>query len=593
MSNNSSGNGNNSGNNSGNSNNNSGNSNNGSNQNVYMAPMNDYEALFKIDLNFDMNVSEMNDTVLSNYITRIIQGHPYYVSLDNVVDIIVDEDSNKVTLIISNREVGDHIVNTTNNNTNEINALYNNIAPNNVNNEKLNIINAKYKDKKYILESVNENGEPVMYEYEFKGFKNAKSLYHDESIDLNGNMTRHFLSNDLGKTYFYDEYMNSQINFTPDERMNYLDRRIASLEDRLQHDGKNDPNNARKIRDLAEKAVDQVPQGMEVGITTQTLSNSIINNDTNDSLLPTEMVNTTGLNTPSQPVGTTSVSGVNNNILNSTNSVYDNNVVVSTPIQSKNVNTNNSRTVPVSTTSSTGLTYRALNNNAINNININENNVSVPVNTAEMSNIDFENVTTQITNKLVNNVNLNGATTMASNNRATTMASNNRATTMASNANANANKVNNANANANKVNNNANANANNANANNANANANNANANANNANANAVNANNANANANNLSDVDVNNIDEEALDNELKNIITDIKNIEDSRESKNYKVTIGIILALLVIILIGVIVYFVKTKNNVLRNNKNNSIVNTIKNNLPKFNKKNVVNSVN
>ena len=47
------------------------------------------------------------------------------------------------------------------------------------------------------------------------------------------------------------------------------------------------------------------------------------------------------------------------------------------------------------------------------------------------------------------------------------------------------------------------------------------------------------------------------------------------------------------IILIGVIVYFVKTKNNVLRNNKNNSIVNTIKNNLPKFNKKNVVNSVN
>ena len=111
---------NNSGNNNSGNNNSGNNSNNGSNQNVYMAPLNDYEALFKIDLNFDSNVSEMNETVLSNYITRVIQGHPYYVSLDNVVDIIVDEDSNKVTLIISNREVGDHIVNTTNNNIDEI-----------------------------------------------------------------------------------------------------------------------------------------------------------------------------------------------------------------------------------------------------------------------------------------------------------------------------------------------------------------------------------------------------------------------------------------------------------------------------------------
>ena len=150
----------------------------GSDQDIYMAPLNDYEALFKIDLNFDADVSEMNDTVLSNYITRVIQGHPYYVSLENVVDIIVDEDSNKVTLIVSNKAVGDHIVNTTNNNASEINNTYNNIAPNKANNEKLNIINAKYKDKQYILETTNDKGEPVMYEYEFKGFTNAKSLYH-------------------------------------------------------------------------------------------------------------------------------------------------------------------------------------------------------------------------------------------------------------------------------------------------------------------------------------------------------------------------------------------------------------------------------
>ena len=66
------------------------------------------ETLYKIDLNFDADVSELNDTVLSDYISRVIQGHPYYVSLDNVVDILVDEDTNKITLIISNREVGDH-----------------------------------------------------------------------------------------------------------------------------------------------------------------------------------------------------------------------------------------------------------------------------------------------------------------------------------------------------------------------------------------------------------------------------------------------------------------------------------------------------
>ena len=122
---------------------------NGSDQNVYMAPLNDYEALFKIDLNFDMNVSEMNDTVLSDYITRVIQGHPYYVSLENVVDIIVDEDSNKVTLIVSNKAVGDHIIDISNNNTNEVNSMYNNIAGELGQTQGgMSLIKAQYKDKK-------------------------------------------------------------------------------------------------------------------------------------------------------------------------------------------------------------------------------------------------------------------------------------------------------------------------------------------------------------------------------------------------------------------------------------------------------------
>ena len=132
-----------------NNNNNNNNVNNGSNQNVYMAPLEDYESIFKIDLNFDADVSEMDDTVLTNYISRLVQGHPYYISMDNIVDIIVNEDSNKITLVVSNREVGDHLVNMSNNNTDEINNTYQNIAPQVNANKKLHLINAKYKDKKY------------------------------------------------------------------------------------------------------------------------------------------------------------------------------------------------------------------------------------------------------------------------------------------------------------------------------------------------------------------------------------------------------------------------------------------------------------
>ena len=238
------------------------------NKNVDMQPLNDYETLYKIDLNFDADVTELNDTVLSDYITRVIQGHPYYVSLDNVVDILVDEDTNKITLIISNREVGDHIVNTTNNNSNEINSLNTNIAPvSNKTQEKINLINAQYRDKKYILENINEKGEPVLYEYEFKGFNKARSLFHEESVKLDGNRTRHFLRNERGKPFFYDEYMNSQIVYTPDERMNYLNKRISSLEDRLQME-KPDPMSAREIRRLAQKALNSVPQSNDTAVTT-------------------------------------------------------------------------------------------------------------------------------------------------------------------------------------------------------------------------------------------------------------------------------------------------------------------------------------
>jgi hypothetical protein len=303
------------------------------NNDVYMAPLNDYEALFKIDLNFDEDVSDMNDTVLSDYITRVIQGHPYYVSLENVVDIIIDEDTNKVTLIVSNKEVGDHIVNTTNNNAAEINDIYNNVAPLTHTNKRLGLINANYKDAKYILEHTNKNGEPVMYEYEFKGFTNARSLYHDESIKLNGERIRHFLKNEDGNPFFYDEYMNSTIVYSPEEKMNFMDKRVKSLENRLQHT--TDPNNIGSIKNMAEKVSNNIPNNLpnknEVSLNKPKLcfaplnySSNLINTNIKTGSL--NSVSTTTSTTPSTtPVisgKTLNVNGVNSDILGNTHQVF-------------------------------------------------------------------------------------------------------------------------------------------------------------------------------------------------------------------------------------------------------------------------------
>ena len=531
-------------------------------KNVNKLPLTDYETLYKIELNFDADVSEMNDTVLTNYIAKVIQGHPYYVSIENVVDIIVEEESNKITLIISNREVGDHIVNTTNNNANEINNMYNNDAPvSNKTQDKINLINANYKDKKYILEHSDENGEPVMYEYEFKGFNKAKNLFREESVKLNGNKTRHFLRNDNGKPFFYDEYMNSQIEFSPDNRLNYLSKRIKSLEDRLQHE-EVDATNPDVVRRLAQKAVSRVPASNTV--TTAVLNFSSVNDNTSN-LLPSEMVQETGVGTM-QVNGKSNIAGVNNELLNNTKSVFNNNVVLRNNVTNQvdtnmiqniqQVNqTNNGKTVPSQNTEN-NITFRSLNNNTINNVNLNANanTITVPVNTENMSDDEFENVTLQITNV----VNTNMLQTNRVNGNANGNASTNSVNRNA-NVSATTNSVNrNANASTNSVNRNANAN---------------------------VNAN--NINLNNLSNVDEDNISDVDLDNELKNIITEIKNIDETRESKNYKITIGIILGILLLILISVIVYFLVSKKEYLNNGPeaNQTLMETIKNNIPSFKK--------
>ena len=63
--------------------------------------------------------------------------------------------------------------------------------------------------------------------------------------------------------------MNSQINFTPDERMNYLNKRISSLEERLQHNGVPNQSLFIKLEISRAKTIPHVPSRMENGITNQ------------------------------------------------------------------------------------------------------------------------------------------------------------------------------------------------------------------------------------------------------------------------------------------------------------------------------------
>ena len=323
---------------------------------------------------------------------------------------------------------------------------------------------------------------------------------------------------------------------------------------------------ANEIRRLAQKAVHSVPQSNDVSVNSSArLNYSSVNGSNN--LLPEELIESTGTTQASVPTNTlnaNNVVGVSNDMLNNTTRTFDNNVntndslvnpVVNMPVlteqnnlnlnSNSNSNSSNGRSEPVQT-SSTSLTYRALNDNSINNINLKNNNntISVPVNVNNMTDNEFENVTLQITNNLnnvANNTNANNGNNVNKVNNVTKKVNNvNNVTKKVNNVNNVTKKVNNVN----------------------------------------------NVNANNLSNIDEDNIREEDLDTELKNIINEIKEIDDSRESKNYKITIGIILAILVIILICVVSYFVISKKQYLNSGveSNESMIETIKNNIRKVN---------
>ena len=87
--------------------------------NVVMSELKDYDSLYKVDFNFDTDVTNMSADVLSEYINRVLANHPYYIEITNIVDIIVDKKTNKVTVIVSNKEVGERLTEISNNPIND------------------------------------------------------------------------------------------------------------------------------------------------------------------------------------------------------------------------------------------------------------------------------------------------------------------------------------------------------------------------------------------------------------------------------------------------------------------------------------------
>lgn len=339
---------------------NSTNSVNSNRNNIVKSNLEGYNTLYKIDLNFDSDITKMNNDVLSDYIVRVLGNHPYYVDVTNIVDLIVNENENTITVVVTDKEVQERIVELTNKQTVSINSINENIAPK-VNNESMKILNASINTRKYILEATNKDGNSQMYEYELTGFNNAKDLYHEETIDLNGNKKRHILRNDSGNPYFYDQYTNSKIEYSQDNKIGFLNQRLTSLEKSLGHNF--DPTNVNQFKDMVER----IPLGKESLPTNPSLNYSNLNE--NNVLVPTVSTMSTIPQRNLPVIGNGLTTSVNDNIVNINNIVdLNNDVSMITNNLSQNYNKmiepNNLNNTPISTSGSSL--------NLLDNLNISE-----------------------------------------------------------------------------------------------------------------------------------------------------------------------------------------------------------------------------
>ena len=343
---------------------NSTNSVNSNRNNIVKSNLEGYNTLYKIDLNFDSDITQMNNDVLSDYIVRVLGNHPYYVDVTNIVDLIVNENENTITVVVTDQEVQERILELTNKENVAINSINENIAPK-VNNKSMKILNASINSRKYILETTNDNGNPQMYEYDLTGFNHAKDLYHEETLELNGNKKRHLLRNDNGNPYFYDEYMGSKIEYSQDNKIGFLNQRLTSLEKSLGHEF--DPTNVNQFKDM----VNRIPTGRESVPTNPSLNYSNVNQ--NNNLIPTVPTmsnsNMTMSTTPQRnmPImGNGLTTSVSNNVVNVNNILDANNVIMENNLDNnvtKMIQPNNLNNTPITTSETLNL---------VDNLNISE-----------------------------------------------------------------------------------------------------------------------------------------------------------------------------------------------------------------------------
>mgnify|MGYP006102207295 CR=1 FL=1 len=195
--------------------------------NVVINESDGYDTLYTVDLNFDADIKNMDANVLSDYINRRLSNHPYYIDVKNIVNIDVNEESNKITVTVSNKEVYDKL-SELNNTTVNLNSVIEDDMYNYENNTEqlendIELVNSMYPDdQKYVLEYQTPEGQVQLYEYDFDGFNKAKSLNYDKHVILNGTKKRHFLRNDNDNPFYYDEYMNSEINYVDNNQYNSI-----------------------------------------------------------------------------------------------------------------------------------------------------------------------------------------------------------------------------------------------------------------------------------------------------------------------------------------------------------------------------------
>jgi hypothetical protein len=339
---------------------------------IEMSNLEDYDTLYKVDLNFDSDVTKLDPQVITDYIVRVLAGHPYYISVNNIVDVIANEGSKTVTVVVSTKEVQEKIVDITNNDISLDEINRNNTVVDNQNNQKrLNLISANLTSKKFIMETKNPNGEPIMYEYDFKGFKSSKNLFLEKTVELNGNKKRHFLRNNNNNPYFYDEFMNSEIVYSSENS-----------------NGNNpSPNNVNGVRNMMEEA-----SISEQNIPVANIN--VINNNIN--LTTAALVNnnpngiTTNVNNPNVNNNSTRNVNVNNN---STQNVNVNNSTrnVNDSTQNVNVNNNNNstRNVNDSTQNVNDSTQNV--NDSTQNVNVNnQNGITTNVNNQNVNNNEYQ-----------------------------------------------------------------------------------------------------------------------------------------------------------------------------------------------------------